>query len=61
MGNVVSLRDKRQIEGHYIEIIQSLKFGLYKEIVITEKGTIQNMVLCQYFGHKKSNFFMLHF
>lgn len=43
MGNVVSLRDKRQIEGHYIEIIQSLKFGLYKEIVITEKGTIQNI------------------
>lgn len=22
---------------------------------------IINMVLCQYFGHKKSNFFMLHF
>ena len=22
---------------------------------------IETMVLCQYFGHKKSNFFMLHF
>ena len=27
----------------------------------TTKRTSQDMVLCQYFGHKKSNFFMLHF
>lgn len=25
------------------------------------KTTLLKMVLCQYFGHKKSNFFMLHF
>ena len=24
-------------------------------------GLLQYLVLCQYFGHKKSNFFMLHF
>ena len=24
-------------------------------------GYVETMVLCQYFGHKKSNFFMLHF
>ncbi|MGL4913586.1 MAG: site-specific integrase [Romboutsia sp.] len=43
MGNVSSLITKRQIEGLYIETIQSLKFGLYKETVITEKGNIQNI------------------
>lgn len=43
MGNVSSLITKRQIEGHYIETIQSLKFGLHKETVITEKGNIQNI------------------
>ena len=26
-----------------------------------QKTFFRNMVLCQYFGHKKSNFFMLHF
>lgn len=27
----------------------------------TKLEEVINLVLCQYFGHKKSNFFMLHF
>lgn len=38
--------------------------NIYKkrwEIELFFKWIKQNLVLCQYFGHKKSNFFMLHF
>ncbi|NGT94377.1 site-specific integrase [Clostridium perfringens] len=43
MNNVSSFINKRQTEQDYIEIIQSLKFGLHNEMVITEKGNIQNI------------------
>ena len=29
--------------------------------IIKIYSEVKGMVLCQYFGHKKSNFFMLHF
>ena len=32
-----------------------------KEISFSELPDVLVVVLCQYFGHKKSNFFMLHF
>lgn len=43
MGNVSSLISKRQTEQDYIGTIQSLKFGLHNEMIITEKGTMQNI------------------
>lgn len=32
-----------------------------KGAVLYDSQTTLELVLCQYFGHKKSNFFMLHF
>lgn len=43
MNNVSSLIIKRQTEQDYIDTIQSLKFGLHNEVVITEKGDIKNI------------------
>ena len=39
-------------------IIQQNTSGNQMKADITK---IEELVLCQYFGHKKSNFFMLHF
>ena len=43
MSNVSNLENKIQVEQDYIKTIQSLKFGLHNEQVITEKGNIQNV------------------
>ena len=43
MSNVSNLVIKRKIEQDYIEVIQSLKFGLHSEMVITEKGSIKSV------------------
>ena len=43
--------------------ISTMFNGEYPERINIVKGNINDrkLVLCQYFGHKKSNFFMLHF
>ena len=42
---------------HYI-LFQNIN---YNSLKMKEKNKFKELVLCQYFGHKKSNFFMLHF
>ena len=53
MNNLIKLLDKN-LEYIEHEIIEDT-------IYISVKSIKEYMVLCQYFGHKKSNFFMLHF
>ncbi|MDY2583308.1 MAG: hypothetical protein SOW47_09905, partial [Clostridium perfringens] len=42
-------------------IIRLLKYGYIDEMYSYYSLYFYEVVLCQYFGHKKSNFFMLHF
>ena len=34
---------------------------MFRDQILQMSGQMEELVLCQYFGHKKSNFFMLHF
>ena len=54
--------DKESIEDKFSRL--DIKAKTNKNELINIEIQIKdehNMVLCQYFGHKKSNFFMLHF
>ena len=49
-------------------LFSSLKSDMSSSVTVVKSETEQiiedfyrEVVLCQYFGHKKSNFFMLHF
>ena len=43
-----------------IEIVSFCVANAYDYNLTANKFNV-SLVLCQYFGHKKSNFFMLHF
>ena len=58
LGNAVKFTDKG---GEIRVYIKELKNNIEITIEDTGIGISQEVVLCQYFGHKKSNFFMLHF
>ena len=45
----------------YQETGESIKNFTLSNYSYINGDTSQGLVLCQYFGHKKSNFFMLHF
>ena len=50
-----------KIDKNMMELLHKNKIIYVYIMDESREDIIDDVVLCQYFGHKKSNFFMLHF